>query len=532
MTEQNRPLLPLVLDRVPPGLRQALLQEGVPFVERRPGRADGRFLLFDSKSGRPRDLASDQVAIDVHTLRSGWRGDAFEDILDERAGRFRWRIDEFTISDEIARVDKRSVRAHLMNGLRARLESEGGVWFCVGAYPFPYRSAFHLRLDHDAYDPDDFDGLLQGIAGNEHATSHFVCVAAHEPHPEAVARMRGLDVGTQGYLRHSYQDNDDNLRNIRRGIEGLQKLGVEPVGFAAPHGRFSRGTLTALESLGVTHSSEVGLAHDELPFFPGGGQVLQIPVHPVTLGLFLESAAQRSRDSRPIGDDSKAAASGGRLWFEQVTGSDSSIRRLGLLEGHRGVLNTSQEEAVGAEQIANAVDRARSYFRNFATAQYQAGEPIVIYSHCNGRAGRHPRLLKSLFDTVAEMSACWSTTMTGLNSWWRARASVKLRVLAVDGGYQVIIDHAPKGYRLCGELSRGEHVARVPLDQAMIRLASDSLAFEQRRPTTRNLPVRIDSAHGLKEIARRYRASSPTSDDNGDPRWRGWLGRALRRMKE
>ncbi len=77
--------------------------------------------------------------------------------------------------------------------------------------------------------------------------------------------LRGFDVGSHGYRHHTYHFAKDNLANVRRGIGVLRQAGLEPSGYAAPHGRFNRGLLAGLEELGVTHSSEFALAYDELP---------------------------------------------------------------------------------------------------------------------------------------------------------------------------------------------------------------------------------------------------------------------------
>jgi len=67
--ETELPLLPLVLDDVPRGLRLALAQEGVPYCDRRHHARDGRFVLFDSRSGRCRAPLPGQIVIDVDLLR-------------------------------------------------------------------------------------------------------------------------------------------------------------------------------------------------------------------------------------------------------------------------------------------------------------------------------------------------------------------------------------------------------------------------------------------------------------------------------
>ncbi|MBX7072766.1 MAG: hypothetical protein K1X71_06420 [Pirellulales bacterium] len=528
------PLLPLVLDRVPPGLRLALGQEGVPFVERRAGRIDGRFVLFDSRGPAPQGLVTGQQAIDVDGCRDGWRGDPLEDLLDERSGRLGWRIGGFQVSEEVARVDKRATRRHVMERLRAMLERRGGVWFRIGAYPFPYQSAFNFRFDHDEFDAGDFDAVLGAIAGYEQATSHYVCASTHESQTEALARLRGLDVGSHGYLHHTYQDSEENSRNIRRGIETLRRRGIEPSGFVAPHGRFNLALLSAMESLAITHSSEFGLAHDELPFFPVGSNVLQIPIHPICLGIFLEALANRNRDARAVADDSQVARSKARLWFDQVAGGDSTIRRLSLLEAQHGVLTRDQEQTVGDAAIESAVDALCVHFAALVRAKYHAGEPIFLYGHPNGRVGRHPRVLTAALEAVGNLSAVWLTNMTEFDRWWRSRASVRARVVAADGGYCVLVDHRPRGYRIAGEYWRGEHVATVPLDESMVALAPESLAFQARRAPAPQQVFRIDPPQGLRSAVRNYLDWEKVTpvEEIGVTTWRGWMKRTLRRIKD
>src|SRR3990172_7680133 len=117
------------------------------------------------------------------------------------------------------------------------IEAAGGVWLCVSPYPFPYRSAFNFRFDHDEYDARDFAAVMRAIRGYETWTSHFVNAAGHKSAGSAWDALRGLDVGSHGYWHHTYRTIEDNARNILRGIEAIRRMGIEPRGFAAPHGR-------------------------------------------------------------------------------------------------------------------------------------------------------------------------------------------------------------------------------------------------------------------------------------------------------
>ena len=66
------------------------------------------------------------------------------------------------------------------------------------------------------------------IAGEERATSHYVNAAAYQSRTDALNRLAGLDVGSHGYYHHTYLTYEENLLNVRRGIETLQQHGIEP----------------------------------------------------------------------------------------------------------------------------------------------------------------------------------------------------------------------------------------------------------------------------------------------------------------
>lgn len=486
--EATPPLLPLVVGDVPPALVRLLAQEGIPFLRDSMGSTGGppagRFFLYDSAASARRIAAIGQVPIDVRLCAADEAEDPFAALEDEQSKRHHWKIGGLDISQEVARVDRRAVRQRVMGRLRAAIESAGGAWMRVGAFPFPYRSAFNFRVNYDDYTATDFDDTLAAIAGHDDAVSHYVCGASFDRHPDVLSRLRGRDVGSHGYWHHTYLDATDNLRNVRRAIDVLREAGIESSGFASPGGRFNRGLHSALAVLGVTHSSEYGLAYDELPFFPSDSEVLQIPVHPINLGMFLDAACH-------------------------------------ALAGDRT-----------AETIA--ADVACAHLVRVTNAKYQAAEPIFLHGHSTGRLAQYPQVLRGVLRTVDGFAAVWRTTLTDFARWWRAREQVRLRVYRDGRQLVCYVDQVPHDYRSSVEFWRGDHVAPIPLDDPVIRIVPEALAFQNRRATPLPQPVRVDPAQGLRGSVLRYfdwERVTPVEEINA-AWWRGWVKRTLRRMQQ
>lgn len=475
------PLLPLILENVPPGLRRALAQEGIPCRDYRPGPPEGRFLLCDCRALPRPSLDAGQVVIDTNQLRQGSADDPFEALLDERTHDVRWDIGGFSVTETVARIDKRQVRRGLLARLRRAIEGAGGIWLRTAAFPYPYRSVFNFRIDHDDYHAADFDATLKALAGCEAATTHFVTAAGFQQFPAALARLRGMDIGSHGYWHHTYKTAEENIRNIFRGIEALQTAGIEPFGFAAPHGRFNGGLLAALAALGIPYSSEFGLAYDETPFFLDGGRLLQIPIHPICLGVVLEAA----------------------------------VRRPGP-----------------ADRSGEAVRATLGHWEQHARTCSQAGEPVFLYGHPTGRLGRYPEVLRRALQIASGLNATWKTNFRELHAWWRARAGARLSVRQDVDGFTVVADSLAAPYRLGIEYWQGEEVAVIPMDGPRLRFSPAALNYEQPATPATVRPVGIDRPEGLRGRIRRWidwERVTPVDEIPWD-NWQNVTKRTLRRM--
>jgi hypothetical protein len=420
----------------------------------------------------------------VAALGDAMTRDPLASLGDWRSTRHEWEIGEWTVSEEIARVHRREVRRTVLGELRDLIEEAGGIWLCVSAYPFPYRSAFNFRIDHDDFDPRDFDATLRAIAGHEDCTSHFVNASGHESAGESWARLRGLDVGSHGYWHHTYRTVEENVRNMARGIEVIRRQGIEPCGFVAPHGRFSAELHAALVELGIPYSGEFALAYDELPFCPVPGGPLQVPVHPVCLGLFLEAADRQGGPS----------ASAGELRWR----------------------------AAGA---------AADYFDRLIHARYRAGEPAFLYGHPQDRLGRYPSVLRRALRAAESLSAMWKTTQANWVAWWEARRRLRLTATEDDGRLVVTVDERPGGWDFGVEYWRDAIVAPMRLEGPVVRVSPAALVYERRPAERLARPMRADGAEGLKTHVRRaidWERVTPV-DEIGTSGWRNRVKRTLRK---
>lgn len=456
--EGRLPLLPLILHQVPNSFQQALGQEGIPYRMYRAGAAEGRFLIVDSRFDPPESLAPGQMVFDLAELRREFPQDPFKALEDTGSERLQWRMGPWELRQEVARVDKRMVRQQLLDRLRRWIDQHGGLWLRVAPVPFPYRSVFSFRIDHTQYCPEDFQRTLEAVVGWEQAISHFITPGPFQAAPEALERLQGLDVGLHGDQYETYLAEEENLQNISRAKQLLTNLGLNPIGYARPPGRWNRGLLAPLEKLGFAYLSEVGLAYDELPFRPFGTQLLYIPMHPISFRHFLEAAELLSQNRPP----------------------------------HRETL------------LQAAVDSALEYFCHLLETRTLAGEPLLLYGEVPGCLGRYPQLLRAVLASAGQYGSLWQTSLTEIYRWWEVRSRVHLTVYATPEGYELLVHQKPPGFRVAVELCRGTHVAIVPLEGPRMKLAPHALAFEKRLPAPRIGPVRIDPPESFRQRLRRW----------------------------
>ncbi len=448
------PPLPLLLWATPPGLELALAQEGVPFLRVEDPHPlafrAGRFVLFDGRAvaaARVRaTLGPAHSTLDVDAFRRGEPVDPFRALVDTRGARASWRVGGLDVSERVARHDKAAIRHRLIERIRRAIVAGGGIWARLALYPFPYRSAFNLRIDLDEAAPEDYARFVEARRPLDDCSTHFVSTAAYADQPGAVADLRGVDAQSHGHHHFVYRDEAANRANLGRAHALLRELGFEPEGFAAPHGRWNEGLDRAIEHLGYHYSSDFQLGYDDRPSYPWRGdrfsKVLQVPVHPLCEGAFFEAGGTP-----------------------------------------RAVLD---------------------HLSRVVRARIEAGEPAFVYGHPEGRLGRYPEIVRGLAEAVEGEALLWRTTLTGFARWWRWRGERRWSLVPRgQGRYEVQCEDWDARYPLALEVARDRHVATIPLRGPRTPFAPAALAFERREPRP-DLPTPAPSRgpRGLKALVR------------------------------
>ena len=433
----NSPLspLPLMLWETPPGLELALAQEGVPFVKVREPHPlafrSGRFVLFDGRKVTPgqvrANLSIDHVALDIDHFRWGESVDPFRALIDTGGAPAAWSIEGLSVVERVARHPKARIRRKLVDRIRLAVTKAGGIWARLAPYPFPYRSAFNLRLDLDEHEPEDYARFARARRPLDDCSTHFVSTEAYGGSTGVLDDLRRVDTQSHGHYHFVYREPEANRRNLERAHRLLVESGFAPEGFAGPHGRWNEGIDQVLEDLGYSYSSDFQLGYDDLPSFPWRGdrfsKVLQVPVHPLCEGVFFEAGG----DARTVAD----------------------------------------------------------HFVRVIRAKSEAGEPAFVYGHPEGRLGRHPEIVRELAEAVGRESLLWRTTLTEFARWWRWRVERRWSVVPrAEGRFEVQFDEWDPAYPLALEVVRGQHVAVIPLNVPRTPFALQGLAYERRDPRT------------------------------------------------
>jgi len=139
-------------------------------------------------------------------------------------------------------------------------------------------------MSHQAYGPRvGVPRILDLLGSHGVEGTFFVPGVTAERWPETVRAIAGAghEVALHG---HSHRvlpgmSEDEQRRDLERGLKALTGLGVEPRGYRAPYWRLTRSTLDLLARHGIRYDSS--LMDDDRPYrlSTATGEVAELPVH-------------------------------------------------------------------------------------------------------------------------------------------------------------------------------------------------------------------------------------------------------------
>lgn len=160
-------------------------------------------------------------------------------------------------------------------------------------YPADYKNAFLFRLDTDYCSKEDAMTVYKLCSDYQIKATWFLDTVSPERLKEVYAGFELQEIGLHCFRHKVFPDYQSNYDNLKLGLDELNKVGIHSHGFAAPFGSWNINLAKAIEDLGFDYSSEFSLDYDDLPFYPifdnDYSPVLQIPIHPISIGRLLRS---------------------------------------------------------------------------------------------------------------------------------------------------------------------------------------------------------------------------------------------------
>ena len=215
-------------------------------------------------------------------------------VRDTRAKRKNFYFIKDRLPSEIVSVVSKGVLRRLVLEILETLHHQREVPF-VHQWHIPNgaETLFTFRVDSDKGNQDEVQSLFEACEAFHIPTAWFLDTKSHEHWLEKFASFGAQEVGVHCYHHATFDTVNENLSNFSKAAGLLRMNGIDPIGAAAPFGRWNESVGQAYEQLHLPFSSEFTYSYDTLPSYPWIGEressVLQIPIHPICIGSLLRT---------------------------------------------------------------------------------------------------------------------------------------------------------------------------------------------------------------------------------------------------
>lgn len=158
--------------------------------------------------------------------------------------------------------------------------------------PYIDKNLFIFRLDTDFCSKKDANEMYEICMKNNISATWFLDTDS-EDRLNNYALFGKQEMAIHCDKHYVYDNTEDNYNNILKADKKLKKCEINATGFAAPFGDWNYSLDNALQKMELKYSSEFTLDYDNLPFYSycnnKFSEVLQIPIHPISLGRLRRS---------------------------------------------------------------------------------------------------------------------------------------------------------------------------------------------------------------------------------------------------
>lgn len=174
------------------------------------------------------------------------------------------------------------------------LHAQRGVPYChLWYFPHNTRNVVALRIDTDYGTEREITSLVHFAEEHRVGMSWYLHTEAHRTWLQNFSQLKEHEIGLHCYEHAVLKTFGGAKADIQKALDLLENVSLKPRGFAAPFGFWNPHLGKALEELGFSYSSEFSYDYDNVPSYPVIANafctVLQIPVHPISIGALKRS---------------------------------------------------------------------------------------------------------------------------------------------------------------------------------------------------------------------------------------------------
>jgi hypothetical protein len=196
-------------------------------------------------------------------------------------------------SEIVSKVSKGKISLLIFRTLVYLFNVRGLPFVHEWYYPDGVKNLFAFRIDTDFCNERDAQRMHEIFIKYKINATWFVDTKSKSMLAGFYAHLQNQEIGLHCDTHTIFDDYQKDFDNVKEGLNKLHEIGLGINGFAAPFGEWSPELDKILNELSFKYSSDFVFDYDDFPTYSilenKFSQVLQIPIHPVSIGRLRRS---------------------------------------------------------------------------------------------------------------------------------------------------------------------------------------------------------------------------------------------------